>query len=416
MDIQLKKKPWYIRHRHALTGGLLLAALMGYAIVLALGPDRIRISRNNLQIARADTGRFMEYADVEGVTQPIMTLMVNAHEAGNVLRLAAGEGSMMRRGDTILLLENPDLTREIEDLHDEWERQLITFREKEIEMERQSLTLRQQALQAEYELQDMERTFALEQEEYAMGIKSHAQLQVSEAQYHYRLATARLQRRSLSQDSAANAIRCELLLAERERTHKKYLRSLQRLQNLAVLAPTDGQLSYVRVVPGQQVSAGTCVAEVKVLDRYKVRASLSEYYIDRLSAGLPAAVSYQGHQYPLRVQKVVPEVKDRVFDVDLVFTGPLPANVRVGKSYRVQIELGQPEAAIIIPRGDFYQVTGGRWIYRLTDDGRRAVRVPMEIGRQNPRQYEVLSGLQPGDQVITDGYDLLGEAEEVLID
>ena len=204
MDIQLKKKPWYIRHRHALTGGLLLAALMGYAIVLALGPDRIRISRNNLQIARADTGRFMEYADVEGVTQPIMTLMVNAHEAGNVLRLAAGEGSMMRRGDTILLLENPDLTREIEDLHDEWERQLITFREKEIEMERQSLTLRQQALQAEYELQDMERTFALEQEEYAMGIKSHAQLQVSEAQYHYRLATARLQRRSLSQDSAAN--------------------------------------------------------------------------------------------------------------------------------------------------------------------------------------------------------------------
>lgn len=416
MDIQLKKRPWYIRHRHALAGGLLLAALTGYALTLALGPDRIRISRNNLQIARADTGRFMEYADVEGVTQPIMTLMVNAHEAGNVLRLAAGEGSMMRRGDTILLLENPDLTREIEDLRDEWERQLITFREKEIEMERQSLTLRQQALQAEYELQDMERTFALEQEEYAMGIKSHAQLQVSEAQYRYRLAAARLQRRSLSQDSAANAIRRELLLAERERTHKKYLRSLQRLHDLAVLAPMDGQLSYVRVVPGQQVSAGTCVAEVKVLDRYKVRASLSEYYIDRLSAGLPAAVSYQGRQYPLRVQKVVPEVKDHVFDVDLVFTGPLPANVRVGKSYHVQIELGQPETAVIIPRGDFYQATGGRWIYRLTDDGRRAVRVPVEIGRQNPGQYEVLSGLQPGDQVITGGYDLLGEAEEVLID
>jgi RND family efflux transporter MFP subunit len=198
-----------------------------------------------------------------------------------------------------------------------------------------------------------------------------------------------------------------------ERGQKKYLRSMERMDGLVVRAPIDGQLSYVNATPGQQVASNQNIAEIKVLDQFKIHTQLSEYYIDRISTGLPATINYQGKRYPLKITKVVPEVKDRMFDVDLVFTGEMPDNVRVGKSFRVQIELGQPEEAIVMPRGNFYQATGGQWIFKVNGD--KAVKVPLSIGRQNPQQYEVTSGLKPGDLVIINGYDTFGEAEELLL-
>ena len=330
-------------------------------------------------------------------------------------RIVAEEGSLLAEGDTILLLENPELLREIEDQRDEWEKQLITYREQEIEMEQQRITLRKQALQTDYELDNLQKTFRLEQEEYAMGIKSKAQLDVAEAEYRFKRETARLERESLRHDSAMSVIRRDLLRNDLERGRKKLERSLRRLDELVIRAPMGGQLSFVKVVPGQRVAAGESIGEVKVLDHYKVHTALSEYYIDRITTGLPATVNYQGNRYPLRITKVVPEVKDRTFDVDLVFTDSLPDNVRVGKSFRVQIELGQPEDALIIRRGNFYQATGGKWIYKLSEDGSRARRVSLTIGRQNPVQYEVTEGLKPGDRVIITGYDVFGEAEELIL-
>ena len=416
MDIQLEKKPWYIRYRYYLLGGAAFAGLLVYVIILSLGPRRLRVPLEDIQICEVKNDKFLEYVDVEGLVQPILTILVNAGEAGSVQRIVAEEGSLLRKGDTILVLDNPELLRDIEDQRDEWEKQLFTYREKEIEMEQQHITLRKQALQTEYELESLRKTFRLDQEEYAMGVKSKAQLEVAEAEYRFKLETARLERESLRHDSAVNLIRRDLLRNDRERERKKYERARRRLDGLVVTAPADGQLSFVKVVPGQQVAAAENIAEVKVLDQYKIHTALSEYYIDRVTTGLPAAITYQGRRYPLRVSKVVPEVKDRTFDVDLVFTtDSLPDNVRVGKSFRVQIELGQPEEALVIRRGDFYQATAGQWIYRLNADRTRARRVPLTIGRQNPQQYEVTDGLQPGDWVITTGYANFGEAEELVV-
>ena len=416
MDIQLEKKPWYIRYRYYLLGGAAFAGLLVYVIILSLGPRRLRVPLEDIQICEVKNDKFLEYVDVEGLVQPILTILVNAGEAGSVQRIVAEEGSLLRKGDTILVLDNPELLRDIEDQRDEWEKQLFTYREKEIEMEQQRITLRKQALQTEYELESLRKTFRLDQEEYAMGVKSKAQLEVAEAEYRFKLETARLERESLRHDSAVNLIRRDLLRNDRERERKKYERARRRLDGLVVTAPADGQLSFVKVVPGQQVTATENIAEVKVLDQYKIHTALSEYYIDRVTTGLPAAITYQGRRYPLRVSKVVPEVKERTFDVDLVFTtDSLPDNLRVGKSFRVQIELGQPEEALVIRRGDFYQATAGQWIYRLNADRTRARRVPLTIGRQNPQQYEVTDGLQPGDWVITTGYANFGEAEELVI-
>ena len=321
----------------------------------------------------------------------------------------------MKKGDTILVLNNPDLIREIEDQRDEWENQRYTYQEREIEMEQKSLTLKQQALQTQYEMNRLQKSFGLEKEEYQMGIKSKAQLEVSEAEYNYNLQKSALQMESLRHDSAMTIIRKDLLRNERERGQKKFLRSMDRLEGLVVRAPIDGQLSYVNATPGQQVNSNANIAEIKVLDQFKIHTQLSEYYIDRITTGLPATVNYQGKRYPLKITKVVPEVKDRMFDVDLVFTGEMPENVRVGKSFRVQIELGQPEDALVMPRGNFYQATGGQWIYKVNASKDKAVRIPLTIGRQNPQQYEVTEGLQAGDLVIVTGYDTFGEAEELIL-
>lgn len=414
MDIKLKKKPWYIRYRYYLAGAFLVCCGLIYVIVLASGPRRLRISAEHIQIEEVKQADFMEYVDVEGIVHPILTIIVNTREAGNVDQIIGEEGSLLKKGDTILTLTNPNLMREIEDQQDEWEKQRISYQEKALEMEQKSLTLKQQTLEAEYELNKIRKSFSLEKEEYAMGIRSKAQLEVSEDEYRYKTESTRLKLKSLQSDSSMTVIRKELLQNDRDREEKKLIRSRQRIEDLVVRSPIDGQLSFVKVTPGQQVAAGENIAEVKVMDQFKIHTSLSEYYIDRVTTGLPAAITYQGKRYPLKISKVIPEVKDRLFEVNLVFTGEMPENVRLGKSFRVQIELGQPEQALVVPRGNFYQQTGGQWIYKVNADKTRAVKVPVTIGRQNPRQYEITEGLQPGDLVIVSGYDTFGEAEELV--
>lgn len=415
MDIKIEKKPWYIRHRYYLLGGTAFVIFLIYVISLSFGPRKLRIETDNIQIAEVKNDKFMEYVDVEGLVQPILTIKINTREAGSVGRIIGEEGTMMEKGDSILVLSNPDLLRSIEDQRDEWEKQRITYKEKEIEMEQKSLTLKQQTLQTQYEMNRLTKSFALDKEEYKMGIKSKAQLEVSEDEYNYKLQNSALQMESLRHDSAVTLIRKDLLKNDLEREQKKFTRSLERMNNLVVTAPIAGQLSFVKVTPGQQVASGESIAEIKVLDQYKIHTSLSEYYIDRITTGLPATINYQGKRYPLKITKVVPEVKDRMFDVDLIFTGEMPDNVRVGKSFRVQIELGQPEQAIVIPRGNFYQVTGGQWVYKVNASKTKAIKVPLTIGRQNPQQYEITEGLQPGELVVVTGYDTFGDAEELIL-
>ena len=413
MDFKIEKKPWYIRYRYYLLSGVAFLVFLIYVISLSLGPRTLRVEKDNIMIAEVVDGKFMEYVDVEGLVQPILTIKVNTAESGSVARIVNEEGSMLKQGDTILVLSNPELMREIEDERDNWENQRYSYKEREIEMEQKSLSLKQQTLQAQYEMNRLQKNFGLEKEEYEMGIKSKAQLEVALEEYNYNLQKTALQMESLSHDSVMTVVRKELLRNEMERGQKKYLRSMERMDGLVVRAPIDGQLSYVNATPGQQVASNQNIAEIKVLDQFKIHTQLSEYYIDRISTGLPATINYQGKRYPLKITKVVPEVKDRMFDVDLVFTGEMPDNVRVGKSFRVQIELGQPEEAIVMPRGNFYQATGGQWIFKVNGD--KAVKVPLSIGRQNPQQYEVTSGLKPGDLVIINGYDTFGEAEELLL-
>lgn len=416
MDIPRKPRPWYVRYLYPMLAGIAFLAFATYMIVLSLSPRRLRLDSETCRVADVANAPFREFVDVEGIVQPIQTVQVNALESGFVERIVAEEGTMLQTGDTILILSNPELLRSTFDEQEEWQNSERNYREQEIEMQQKSITLRQQALDAEHQMAALDKLLRQSREEFRMGIKSKAELDVAEEEYRYQMKRTGLQMESLRHDSAATRLKREMLRANREASARKLSRSSGRTAHLVVRATVAGQLSYLGVVLGQQVAAGESVGAIKVLTEYKVRASLSEYYIDRITTGLPAHIQQEAQKYPLRISKVVPEVKDRNFPCDLIFTAEKPTNIRLGKSYRVQIELGKPEKCLVIPRGNFYQHTAGQWIYRLSPDGTTARKTPVKIGRQNPQQYEVLSGLQPGDKVLVSGYENLGDAEVLLLE
>ena len=415
MDIRIKKKPWYRRYLYHIAGGITLAALVIYATIISLEPHKVKLSDTKEVLGTAEMRDFTEYLDVEGIVQPIMTIQVNTMESGFVERIVAEDGAMLNEGDTILILGNPELLHSIEDENDAWEDSQRRYREQEIEMQQKSIVLRQQALDANYQLTSIENSLKQSREEYRMGIRSKAELDVAEKNYEYQKKKALLQLESLGHDSVSARLMREMAAANREASDKKRARSAARTRNLVVRAPVAGQLSFLAVTLGQQVGAGTKVGEIKIMKQFKIKASLNEFYIDRIANGLPASVRYQEKTYPMRISQVVPEVKEKKFDCSLVFTGEMPENIRIGKSYRVQIELGNKERTLVIPRGDFLSTTGGLWIYTLDADGSRAVKTEIETGRQNPQQIEILSGLKAGDRVIIGDYDKLNGENEVYI-
>lgn len=415
MDKILEKKPFIVRYRNYVIGGVVFVAFLIYVIISSMGGRKLRTEMDKLTIETVVQDKFLEYVDAEGIVQPILTLKVNTNEGGSVARIVGEEGMMVEKGDTILVLTNPELMRTIEEHRDELNKQMVGFREKAIEMEQKSLNLKQQVLQATYELKRLEKSFVLDEEEFRMGIKSKAQLEVAKDEFEYKQKSTALQLEGLRHDSVVTVIREELMRSDIAREKKKFDRVCERMDKLIVRAPMSGQLSFIKVTPGQQVGTNESIGEIKVLEQFKIHTSLSEYYIDRITTGLPATVNYQNKKYPLKITRVVPEVKDRTFDVDLVFCGEMPENVRIGKSYRVQIELGQPEDAVVIPKGNFFQYTGGQWIYKLDESGNRAVKVPISVGRQNPRQYEIIEGLKAGDRVVTTGYEGFAEVEELIL-
>ena len=255
MDKPIAKKPVYYRYRWHIAGGIAFIVLLIYVGIAASGGRKLRTDAENLIIGEATSDKFLEYVDVEGVVQPILTIQINTREAGSVDRIIAEEGTMMNKGDTILTLNNPDLIRAIEDQQDEWEKQLISYQEKEIEMEQKSIDLQQKTLQTTYELNRLKKSYALDEEEFNMGVKSKAQLEVARDEFDYKTRSTALQLEGLRHDSAATILRRELMKNDLERERKKFERVRERIEDLVVRAPLSGQLSFVKVTPGQQVQS-----------------------------------------------------------------------------------------------------------------------------------------------------------------
>ena len=416
MDIKLPPKKWYVKYRIHIVAGLLGVALIVMLIKVSTGPRVIRISSESVQTAQVTVGEFSEYINAEGTLQPIQTLKIYTREGGFVESIMAPDGAMLHKGDTILVLSDPDLERTIQDARNQWRKQDRNFRTQIIEMGQRDISLQRSIMQTQYELGRLEKQHALDQEEYKMGFKSKAQLEVADDEYRYKLKSTQLEIESRRQDSVLNAIKREAMQDELEDARRQLARSEARLKDLVVTAPADGQLSGMSLEPGLRVSSGSAIGDVKRMDAFRMKLSINEYYIDKVEVGCPATITYEKKTYPMVVSGTVPEIKNGSFEIYLVFTDSIPDNARIGKNYQARIELGGQAQSVMVPKGNFYNYTHGQWVFRLNAQGNRAIRVPVSIGRQNPRQYEVLEGLEPGDVIITTGYDRIADADEVVLE
>lgn len=415
MDYKLPPKKWYVKYRIHMIAGLLGIGLIVFMIKMSTGPKVLRVNAESIQIATVSNGEFSEYVNADGTLQPIQSVKVYTREGGYVEQVLRNDGAMVRKGDTILIMSDPELERTIESERESWRRQNRSYRTSMIEMDQRSITLSQSMLATQYELSRLEKQHELAIEEFRMGISSKAQFEVAEQEYRYKMETERLQHESRRQDSVLNIIRREELEDGLREARIKLERTEARLNDLVVTAPADGQLSGLSVEPSQRISAGTAIADVKRMDSFRMRLSINEFYIDKISAGQPATITYEKKTYPMTIAGTVPEIKGGSFDVFLVFTDSMPDNARIGKSYQARIELSGQEQSVIVPKGNFYNYTHGQWIFKVNASHTRAVRVPISIGRQNPRHYEIAEGLQPGDEVIITGYERISDADELVL-
>lgn len=415
MDVKLPPKKWYVKYRIHIVAGILAAGLIVMLIKVSTGPKIIRINSDSVQTATVQSGEFSEYVNAEGTLQPIQTIKVYTREGGFVESVLVQDGALVHKGDTLMILSDPELQRTIETARESWRKQNRTYRTSMIEMDQRRLSLAQSILQTKYELKRLEKEHNLAQEEFRMGIRSRAQLDVADEEYNYKMETVRLQLESRRQDSVLNAIRQEALQDDLAEAQRQLRKTEERLNDLIVTAPADGQLSGLSLEPSQRISSGTAIADIKRMDQFRMRLSINEFYIDKITVGQPATITYEKKTYPMTISSTVPEIKSGSFDIYLVFTDSLPDNARIGKSYQARIEMGGQAQSIIVPKGNFYNYTHGSWVFKVNAQHTHAVRVPVSIGRQNPRHFEILEGLNPGDEIIITGYDRISDADEVVL-
>ena len=415
MDVKLPPKKWYVKYRIHIVAGILAAGLIGMLIKVSTGPKIIRINSDSVQTATVQSGEFSEYVNAEGTLQPIQTIKVYTREGGFVESVLVQDGALVHKGDTLMILSDPELQRTIETARESWRKQNRSYRTSMIEMDQRRLSLAQSILQTKYELKRLEKEHNLAQEEFRMGIRSRAQLDVADEEYNYKMETVRLQLESRRQDSVLNAIRQGALQDELAEAQRQLRKTEERLNDLIVTAPADGQLSGLSLEPSQRISSGTAIADIKRMDQFRMRLSINEFYIDKITVGQPATITYEKKTYPMTIRSTVPEIKSGSFDIYLVFTDSLPDNARIGKSYQARIEMGGQAQSIIVPKGNFYNYTHGSWVFKVNAQHTHAVRVPVSIGRQNPRHFEILEGLNPGDEIIITGYDRISDADEVVL-
>lgn len=392
------------------------AAFVAFCIWLIFRDDAstLRVNAGTLQTSEVRSGEFNDYIRISGQVQPMTTIQISPLEGGIVQEIIIEEGSKVRAGDEILRLSNDNLDLQILNSEAELAEKENLLRNTMISMEQQRLSVQQEKLQLQIDVKRLKRKYEQNKELYEE--KLIAREEYLTAQEDYELAASRLElvRERAHQDSLYRSIEIRQMQESLDNMRLNMQMIRRRKDNLTIKAPIDGELGLLDVVLGQSVSNGMKIGQINNLDSYRIEAQIDEHYIDRVTAGLGATFERQNESFEAVIRKVYPEVREGRFKADFKFSGEQPANIRTGQTYYLNLQLGQPESAILIPRGTFYQKTGGKWIYVVAPEGGKAVRREIRIGRQNPQYYEVLEGLEPGEKVITSGYDNFGD-NEVLI-
>ncbi|GAB5474518.1 MAG: efflux RND transporter periplasmic adaptor subunit [Maribacter sp.] len=415
MDIQLeKKKGLRPKHYGYIAIGLLLL-FVGYQLVFASSVSTFRTEKDKLSIADISQGKFDDYITINGNVAPISTIYMDAYEGGRVSEKLIEEGATVKKGDIILTLENINLYEQIMTSESNLALKQNDLRSTKISFDGRQVEGRRSLATASTDLQRTKRNFEQNQALYDEELISKEVYLTSKENYELSQKQYDILKMQTENDDQLRTTSLTGLDADLARMQKTLAMVYQRLDHLNVRAPADGQLGFLDAEIGQNITKGQRIGQINVLTDYKIEASIDEHYIDRVQRDLVAVLERNGKEFPLRLRKVYPEVRNGKFQVDLVFTEDKPETIRTGQSYNIKLQLGESSEALLLPKGSFFQSTGGQWIFVVGPDGDEALRRNIRIGKQNSRYYEVLEGLQAGEKVITSNYDTFGEAERIVL-
>jgi HlyD family secretion protein len=415
MDRIIVKKKWTPKKIGMIAGGITLVALIAYVIVSTSGRSKLNVDVERMTIAEAKTSTFREFIPVTGIVQPISTIFLDLLESGRVEEIFVEDGAVLAEGQPILKLSNTDMELSIVNQETNVYNMLTQMQIAEINARQNTVNKQTQMLNADNRLKEAKRVFDLQTKLYESKTIAYQEYQQTKNQYEWEVESRALALEIMKQDSIATAQQMRQNRESYQRQNDALALMRRKFDDLTVRAPVAGQLTSLDAEIGQSKSKGLRIGQVDVLSGFKVRVDVDEHYITRIYPGLEGQYRRGDSIYTLKIQKVYTQVTSGRFAVDMLFAGAVPDNIRRGQSLQIRIALSDETEALIIPRGGFYQQTGGNWIFKVTHDGNKAYRADIRIGRQNPDFYEVLDGLQPGDKVVTNSYENYGDVQELVI-
>lgn len=414
MDRQIEKKSFLRRYAWYIAAAAALAALLVW-IVLGTTANTTTVDASDITISDVTRGKFDDYVRLNGQVLPIQVVQISPEEGGIVREKVVEEGTRVRKGDIILRLSNSNLDLQILNAEAELAEKQNLLRNTQVAMQQDRLNNRTEQATLDTDCDRKRRAYEQNARLYKERLISKEVYLQSREDYKLARRKQSLISQRLKQDSIYRHVQMAQMEDNLDNMRKNVLLVRDRKNKLEVRSAIDGELGLLDVELGQNIAAGQNIGQINDLSDFKVQAQIDEHYIDRVRPGLSASFSRDGKTYLLRVRKVYPEVRNGTFRTDFVFVGERPAQMRSGQTFYVELALGKSQQATLIPRGTFFQTTGGNWIFVLDKSGRKAYRRNISIARQNPQYYEVTDGLEPGERVITSGYEAFKDNEVLVI-
>lgn len=415
MDIPLKKKRFTASRIAMIAGGIALLALIVFVLVSSGGNSKLNVQKERISINTAQQGIFQENIPVNGVVLPITTIYLDALEGGRVEERYVEDGAVMEAGEPILRLSNTDLELSLVNQETSVYNLLTQMQISQNAARQNTINRLNQLTDVENNLIEAERVFNLNKKLFEKKAIGRQELIESENNYNYQKQRMELAEQVIKQDSIATRQEVNQAQNSYSRTQNALELMRKKVGDLVVRAPVDGQLTSLDAEIGQSKNKGERLGQIDVLSGYKVRVDVDEHYISRIYTGQTGTFNFNNKQYTLTINKVFTQVTNGRFQVDMLFEDEVPEGIRRGQTLQIRVALSQEKEALLIPKGGFFQQTGGNWIFKISEDGETAFRTNIRLGSQNTEYYEVLEGLEPGDRVITSSYDNYGDIQELVL-
>ena len=414
MDKVIQKKKWTLKRILGLSGVGGVLALLGYLVLLGTSPSAFQVDLDKVTISHVVTDTFQDDIPIVGTIEPEQTIFLDAIEGGRVEEILVEEGSLVEKDQPLLRLSNSHVSLDFMNRETQTIEQINNLRNIRINMEQTTRQLQEQILDIDYQLREMERKYTLDTSLYKAEVIAKNDFEASRNQYYYLKDKRKLLVEGYRRDSLYRIQQLQRVDASIDLMERNLIAIQDNLKNLILKAPVSGQLTSFNAEIGETKSQGENVGRIDITTSYKVVSQVDEHFLGRVSPGQLATFLIDQQNYTVEVVKVLPEVTGGQFEVHLNFIDAAPESVRRGQTLQMKLAVSQTREANLLPRGAFYNASGGRWVY-VVNENNEAHRRTVRLGHQNTRFIEVLEGLEPGERVITSAYEGFGEAEKLKL-